>query len=235
MNMTAIKDGVTALRDFILIVLLIALLFMPGTMKDILVAAGFTRGSFAGLEWAPQLRAAAEQTKQLGQAVSTAQADYDELLAQILELQPKTNDPSLKQMLSNLATNAENSRAELATADQAAKRTLSVQQTIVQQVAPEIAASSGWLYLGRVSADKQNWVAGSPLTVRELSLQAARGTVLTIRDDTYLRADSAGNFHSSAPILSVLHVGERVELDSLDYSAARGGGWFVWAKVRLAS
>jgi hypothetical protein len=55
---------------------------------------------------------------------------------------------------------------------------------------------------------------------------------LTIRDDTYWRADSQPGQHANAPILSVARVGTHIIVEEVDYSHARGGGWYVWVKAR---
>ena len=50
-------------------------------------------------------------------------------------------------------------------------------------------------------------------------------------EETYLRKDNEGQ-KSTADILSVVKTGETVEVIDVDYSHARGGGWFLWAKIQ---
>jgi len=54
--------------------------------------------------------------------------------------------------------------------------------------------------------------------------------LLKISTDTYLRKDTTGQ-KSTAEILSVVKKGETVEVIKVDFSHARAGGWFMWAKV----
>jgi len=74
-RVTLLKDLVSALRDGTLFILFLLLLFTPATMKEKLLAAGFTKGSIAGMEWEGQIRQSAEQTKEVGEAVSKAGDD----------------------------------------------------------------------------------------------------------------------------------------------------------------
>jgi seryl-tRNA synthetase len=230
-----LKDVISALRDSVLFLLFLLLLFTPTTIKDRLVTAGFTKGSIAGFDWTAELQISAEQTKTVGQAVSQADENYKELIERLSELEKKVKEPALKESLEKIGAEAQASRHELIAADQAVKRSLSTQQQIVEQVSPSTVSSSGWLYLGKVTEDKKEWASGSSQTVSAPTPLLVPGTKLKIRDDVYLRADGPSNARSSAPILAVLKTGEMVEVLELDYSHAKSGGWFIWARVRRTS
>lgn len=227
-----LKNLVAALRDTLLFILFLLLLFSPSTVNDRLIAAGFTKGNIAGMEWEGQLKKSAEQTKTVGEAVSKADDNYQVLIERLAELEKLAKDPALKKSLTSLGADAKESKGELVIADQAVKRSLSTQQEIAAQIAPSSVTARGWLFLGQVSEDKQNWMPGSPATIATTSAAAIRGSCLTIRDDAYLRADSAAGSHANAAIVSVVKVGQGVVVDEVDYSHARSGGWFIWAKVR---
>jgi hypothetical protein len=228
----ALKDVMTALRDSVLFLLFVLLLFAPATIRDRLVEAGFTKGSIGGFEWEAQIRTAAETTKSAGHTVVQATADYDKLIERLAALEKQVTDPKVRSEIQGLEAVAASSRSELASADQAIRRSLVAQQQIVTQIAPQSVASAGWIYLGKVTEDKSQWVGGAPKTVRAPSPAVSTGDRLTVTDDVYLRGDTASSARSSAPVLAVAKVGETVEVLELDYSHARGGGWFVWAKVR---
>lgn len=227
-----LKDVVAALRDSVLFLLFLLLLFAPDTINNRLKAAGFTKGSIGGLEWEAQVKTAAEQTKSVGQSIEQANASYDQLITRLSELEKKVNDPTVKSEVKAIGNAAEQSRSDLAAADKVVKRSLAVQQQVVAEIAPSSVADSGWVYLGKVNEDKTAWAAGSPQTIQAVPLPLADGMRLSIVDDTYLRKDSTTNSRSSAPILGVAKVGESLELLDTDYSHAKGGGWFIWAKVQ---
>ena len=100
-----------------------------------------------------------------------------------------------------------------------------------ERIAPQILPSAGWVFLGRVNASKSAWEEGGPSTVIA-PWPIKPNDVLTVKDDVYVRALS-DKVHSAAPVVSVAKVGDRLSVVELDYSSARVGGYFVWAKVAL--
>jgi hypothetical protein len=229
---SAVKDVVSALRDSVLFLLFLLLLFSPTTIKERLAAAGFTKGSIGGFEWEAQIKSAAEQTKTVGQAVEQASDNYGKLIERLNALEKQASDATVKDTLKNIGNEAEASRAELTVADRALKRSLAEQQQIVAQISPSAVADSGWIFLGRATEDKTAWSPGSPQTVAPTTARPSAGTRLTMKDDAYLRGDGPSSARSSAPILGVAKVGQTVEVLDIDFSHAKAGGWFVWAKVR---
>jgi len=221
-----LKDLVSTLRDGILVVLVLLLLLFPSTIKNRLIEAGFTKGNIAGLEWE-----GIEQTKKVGQAVSQADDNFQELINRLAELEKQVHDPAVKESISNLAVEARVSQEQLVVADKTIKRSLSAQQAMVETRETAAVMESGWLYLGRVNENKDAWSPGSPVTVAATSAKLRQGSKLTISDDAYWRADSESGKHASAPILSVAKVGTIISVDEVDYSHARGGGWFVWVRA----
>lgn len=232
---SALKDFVSTLRDGVIFILFIMLLFAPGTVKERLLAAGFTKGNIGGLEWEGQIKQSAEQTKAVGEVVSKADENYKVLIDRLSELEKSVSDPSVKRSLTNLSADAKVSQGELVVADRAVKRSLSAQQAIVESVAPSSVSDRGWLFLGKASESKSEWASGSPITVAFASPSIKPGTKLTIRDDAYWRADSPSGAHANASIVSVAKVGTVVNVEAVDYSHAKGGGWFVWVKAHRES
>ncbi|MFL5494591.1 MAG: hypothetical protein ACJ8DC_09445 [Gemmatimonadales bacterium] len=227
-----LKDVVSALRDSVLFLLFLLLLLTPGTIKARLADAGFTKGTIGGFEWEAQIQSAANQTKSVGQSVGQATDTYDKLIERLNELEKQVTDPAVRATVRNIGEAAQVSRTELTTADRALKRSLATQQQLVAEISPSAVADSGWIFLGKVSDDKKGWASGLPQTVTGASPQPSAGNKLTVRDDVYLRADGPPAARASAPILGVAKVGDNVEVVDTDYSHARGGGWFLWAKVR---
>lgn len=225
-----LKDLVSTLRDGILVLLVLLLLLFPSTIKNRLVEAGFTRGNFGGLEWE-----GIEDTKKVGQAVSQADSNYQELIDRLAELEKQVNDPDVKESLSDLAVEARASREKLTVADKTIKRSLSAQQAMIQSGEPRAITEGGWIYLGKVDENRNEWAPGSPVTISAPAEVIQRGTRLTITDDAYWRADSEPGKHASAPILSVAKTGTVISIDEVDYSHARGGGWFVWIRAHRES
>ncbi|WON73523.1 hypothetical protein [Nitrosospira sp. Is2] len=228
------KDIVSTLRDSVLFILFLLLLFSPDMMREQLSKAGFTEGSFGGLMWRAQAETVAEQTKDIGQTVEKATENYDDLIEHLHELEKNVTDPGLKLQVKNMGEIAEASRAELTKADQTLKSSLATQQQFVAKIAPSAVVNSGWMFLGRVTENKTAWAPGSPQTVDPVPAPIEQGAKLKIRTDAYLRADGPSNSRASAPITGVAKEKQVVQVLDVDYSHAKGGGWFVWAKVSSA-
>src|SRR4051794_40372653 len=93
---SVVKDVISTLRDSVVFLVFLLLLLAPGTIKERLHAAGFTKGNIAGFEWQAELEKAAEQTKSAGQSVEEVAKNYDELLARIAELEKNVTNPAVK-------------------------------------------------------------------------------------------------------------------------------------------
>ncbi|HEY2345700.1 MAG TPA: hypothetical protein VGH80_07440 [Xanthomonadaceae bacterium] len=100
-----------------------------------------------------------------------------------------------------------------------------------QQDAPQIVPTGGWVFLGEADSQRQKFVTTSSTTT-DAKLPVAIGNVLTVEDDVYVRAPTADRWHSSAPVTSVFRKGQALTVVDVDYSSAKNGGLYVWAKVR---
>jgi hypothetical protein len=102
------------------------------------------------------------------------------------------------------------------------------------RLAPEILPSAGWVFLGRVNEEKNKWYDDVSITVTSSWPVQVTDTV-TVKDDVYVRAITSDSRHSMARITTVAKVGDRLKVVALEYSHARSGGFFVWAKTALLS
>jgi len=110
------------------------------------------------------------------------------------------------------------------------------QQNSVERQSPNAAATEGWIFLGRVDENKQRWLIanGRPIAGGEFP-QLTPGQELVLTDGLYLRSEGAPGQRASSPILDVIPAGTKVEVIDIDtQSHALAGGWFVWAKVKIA-
>lgn len=101
-----------------------------------------------------------------------------------------------------------------------------------ERVAPQILPTAGWVYLGRVNNDKSQWADGGSTTTTA-TRPVIIGDVLTVKDDVYIRAITGDKWHSNAPVATVSKVGDKLKVVDLQYSVAKIGGFYVWAKVAL--
>ena len=230
---TLLKNLVAALRDAVIFLLFVLLLATPETIKQRLERAGFHEGEIAGFKWQAQLKNAAAETKSAGAQVEQASKEYETLLVRLKELESKVTTPEAKAAVREVNQAAAESQAQLESADKVLKRSLATQQDIVAQASPGSVAEAGWVYLGKISEDRSQWIEGSPKTVQAVPPKdLSRGARLAVKDDVYVRGDSGQSARSAAPIVGVAKTGETLTVTDVEYSHARGGGWFVWTKVR---
>ena len=89
------KGLVSTLRDGVFFVLFLLLLLFPGTVKDRLKAAGFTKGKLAGFEWESEIKHSTDQTKTVGQVVHNADEKFKALINRLAEIEKSVTDPCL--------------------------------------------------------------------------------------------------------------------------------------------
>lgn len=231
--LSILKDLTVVLRDGIILILFLLLIITPGRINNILVSAGFTKGTIGGLSWEAKLKTTADETRTVGQSVDLARRNYDSLADRLKALELKMKDPRLKSEVMQITDLVTVSQDELATADRTIKRSLASQQQIVAEIAPSQASVGGWLYVGKVNQDKTRWEQGSPVTVAAFPLPFRIDRILNVTDDAYLRAEGSAGAHSSASIVGVVKAGSEVRAESLDFSPVSGGGWFVWVRVKV--
>lgn len=122
-------------------------------------------------------------------------------------------------------------------------------QTLAQQiqepVKPEVALTisaaeksielpdKGWIYLGQVTDAGKKWSIGSPVTViTEAPPTNIQNSTLTLKKDTYLRAEVSQGSRSAGRIISVLRIGDEVKVENIDTQSQSGmSDKYLWAKV----
>jgi hypothetical protein len=148
--------------------------------------------------------------------------------AQTLKEASATVPASVRPRLESAAVRLRETSRQLAVGDSTVKETI----LKLSREQPELAAKSGWLFAGHVDESRASWTRGQPQNIAPAGPRFRRGDDVTVTRATYLRAESDNPRHNVAPVMGVLPEGARVEVDSVDYSHALRGGWFVWLKVR---
>jgi hypothetical protein len=226
-GIAAFRDALSALRDGLLIVLVLLLLVAPAALRRRLTAAGFIEGS-AGVNWKEVMKAAAGQARNAGQQIGDLESKLATAATQVNALAANATDPALAAAIKQLASALGESQEKARLAAHAVKNTVLIQQHVLDKAAPATVARQGWIYVGAATEDKQRWTASATVDARPLNVQP--GVVLKIRDESYLRKESSES-HAAAPVVAVLGVGTSVEVRRVDYIHVEGGGWLVWANV----
>jgi len=181
-----------------------------------------------------QIEQSAAPTRAIARTVSVLQNDLGNYNDTLEQLKTQTNDPKLRALIGELSGRVQVWQKSADSADQQLLQGLVKQEQFVQEAAPASIADQGWIFLGRVTEDRKSWFPDSPKTIEGAPPNVAKGSVLRINDDVYLRGDvQPGTSRSSGAVLSVIKASSTVEVIEIDSkSHAKGGGWFVWAKVR---
>jgi len=227
-GIAASRDALTAVRDALLVALLLLLLIAPAAINRRLTAAGLTQGSSAGLQWKAAVKQSSTAAKNAGQQIADVEAKLDDYAARLRALEATAADPELKSSIKQLADEMRDSREKARLADHALKTSLLTQQRLIEKVSPASVAVHGWIYLGTATDDKERWTSSPTVDARPSNVQP--GAIVKIRDQVYLRKDTGAPTHGTAPIVAVLGVGSSVEVRHAEYARA-DGGWRVWADV----
>jgi hypothetical protein len=157
------KDALAVLREALLVLGFLMLLFLPERFNGLLDRAGFTKGSLLGFEWQKVIKESTDQAKGAGDAISQGRLkEFDDRLQ---ALAGQSTDARVKTEIAALSKDVQASLQETARADRAAKSSVLTQQQLIAQVAPAALDATGWMYLGRASGPRGPWLAGSPETI----------------------------------------------------------------------
>jgi hypothetical protein len=203
--LSRLKDGSAFARDLLLTAIVAICVLHPASIKSFLLDSGLSKLSFFGVSF-----------------------ELKEEKEKVLAAQEKVNAQVLADGAH--APGEPPPEASNAPVDPAFKEAI----LSAERVAPQILPSAGWVFLGRVDREKTAWADGGSSTVTA-AWPVRENDVLTVKDDVYIRALSDSGYHSAAPVTTVAKVGDRLTVVELQYSAARVGGFFVWAKVAIRS
>ncbi len=132
------KDFFTLLREGTITVLLLLFLFLPGTMRDVLVRAGFTSADIAGFKW--ELKKSAEQTQSASANVAQLETKLSTLNARLDQISQSTAAATeVKQQITTLAEELGRTRAQTSAVQTTLQDSLKVQKSVILRVDPKLA------------------------------------------------------------------------------------------------
>jgi hypothetical protein len=220
------------IRDAAIGLVFFLLILFPAYLNSRLVKAGFTKIEKGGVTWEKQVEIANEQTKVAAATVSNTSEAIQDVSSELAQLASQSHDPHLKTALENSVKQLAGTLGNVQKADQSLQETVLTQQDLLSQTGKSSSNNQyGWLYVGEVDEDKQNWVQGSPKNILPASLPLTAGETVVASGLNYLRGDSPSKQHRDASVESVIRDRTRLKVEDVDYSHAISGGWFVWLKV----
>lgn len=223
------KRITSLMREFFLVGVIILLVISPRTIKHILQNAGIQ--SIAGVEFRNDLEKTSNDTKKAILQIITLRDSLNILQTKLSQAIDQAGDVNTKKDLRAIQSTINATTEKADNLDLSLKSSLSRQEQVIQQIDISAKLETGWIFLGKVNESKLAWSEGHPETVESAELPIQVNALLKIKTDTYLRADIKKQ-KSKAKIISVVKEEEVVEVIEIDYSHAKGGGWFVWVKVK---
>jgi len=225
-----VKSSITLLREILIVCGILVLITSPTTIKETLTEAGIK--SIAGVEFKDDLKKSEDETKKVANEISVLKDSLDILTAMLDEAINQTTDSETKKELASIQSTIQTTTQKAYNLDDNLRSSLSRQEALINQFdkTANVEKQTGWIFLAKINEAKTEWDVSIPKTILETDLPIESGDLLKISTDTYLRKDTTGQ-KSTAEILSVVKKGETVEVIKVDFSHARAGGWFMWAKV----
>jgi len=164
---------------------------------------------------------AKEKSLQVANEVSSLKQEIDSLLEYLHQNKNAVFADKIKKL-----------EEKIVKTEESVKSSLSEQIKMIESTENLEKSESGWIFLGKVDYRKGKWTDNNPSIERETP-NIKTGDIIMLRDSTYLRGEPEGRWHTSGQVISVIQIGEKVKvIDEIDYSEAKDGGYFAWAKVK---
>jgi hypothetical protein len=235
------KDGLSFIRDLILLVLLIGLIAYAWKPLKAFLDNGFVVSKVdVGPIELQQVQQAATQSKTAAQANSSAAYTLGNVNETLTSIVATSTDPAIRKKAGDAVSQVSASLASLQTVDSSLTKSLVAQEGILNHTTPgaptaqSAAATEGWLYLGKANPAHTAWTSPPQPKTSATSPKFTVGQVITLTDDLYLRGDkNPGQIFNQAPILGAVRSGSSATIQDSQYSPARGGGDFVWVKATV--
>jgi len=218
-------DLFVLLREILIVTLFCLLLFAPGMFRSLLTHIGISKvpTPFGDID-----------VQDTGNTVAALNNGLTDSVARLQEIQGSITDENKKRELQSLAGYLQNLQTKAQDTDQNIKNSLVSEQTAAQQSAPQTAELSGWMFLGHVDSQKQQWSGeGAKNISSSISCTIKAGQRFTTTATAYLHADAPSGGHFAGKVTGIIPAGQQVEvLSDPEYSSAIAGGYFLWAKVK---
>jgi hypothetical protein len=136
-NADAAKNFIGAVREAIIVAVLLLFLLVPGMMNRVLARAGITKASIAGFEW--QLQDSAQKTQDAVQNAEKLEAQLHDLGSRLDQLSASAAaTPQVRDQITALSKDVERTRSDAKSVHGSLQSSLAVQRSIIQQVSPQV-------------------------------------------------------------------------------------------------
>lgn len=217
-------DIFVLLREMCIVILFVLLLVFPLTFQSLLTRIGIKSVTtpFGDIDVADA-----------GGTVSTLDRGLSDSVERLQQIQATVAEPSSKNDIQNVVTYLQGMQQQAQSTDDSIKTTLVAQQAAAAKTSPQSAKISGWLLLGHVGPDKQQWTGkGAKNVAASLSPAITVGEQFEITSPAYLRESAPAEEHTKNKVVGVVASGQVKVTDPPAYTPAIAGGYYLWAKVQ---
>ena len=102
------KDGLSMLRELIIVLVLALLLLWPGAINNRLQGAGFVKANIAGFEW-ESAQKAVQKTGEAQQQVEAVKQNTEDTLKKLEEISSQVTNPAVQKELEGIKSTLNNS------------------------------------------------------------------------------------------------------------------------------
>jgi len=138
------KDLVALLRDLVLFILALLLLFFPTTFNSVLSNAGFEEGSFVGFKWKPKLLNSDATLKEAQALIIDLREQNDKMSKALADAQGKCNDPALKEQFAKLEETNKQLNVNSSKVENSVASTIASNAPLVEKVQNEVDTNTKW-------------------------------------------------------------------------------------------
>lgn len=224
-----LRQLIALIMEIGILVLVIIILIWPGIVKHFLVGAGIAKANLGPIAF--ELNKSSDSTKEAGTSISEVKENLADLYLELTKLQQEVRGQKSKTEVSKIMLDLKRSSSSLEQADNSIISSLIHQQQLLKKTSATSLPQEGWIFLGAVDESKQKWNESRPKSIVTESPCINIGTEVELSKTVYLRADNNVKFHTSAPVIGVVVVGECVRVVGIDYIHRTKGGWVLWARI----
>ncbi|HVG21192.1 MAG TPA: hypothetical protein VNI02_19245 [Blastocatellia bacterium] len=138
------KDLVALLRDLVLFILALLLLFFPAKFNSVLSNAGFEEGSFVGFKWKPKLLDSDAALKEAQVLITDLREQNENMSKALADAQSKLNDPALKDKLAKLEEANKQLNIASSKVENSVASTIASNAPLVERVQNEVDTNTKW-------------------------------------------------------------------------------------------
>jgi hypothetical protein len=138
------KDLAALLRDFVLLIVFLALVLCPETVNDIIIRAGFEEGSIIGMKWKKGITKSDIALKEAQGSIGVMRKQLDSVSKVLNEAKKLTDNIDLKKKIEKVQMKNGEIEKESNLIQKSLKKTISANAILVENAQKAVNSSNSW-------------------------------------------------------------------------------------------